>query len=112
MAGENLAVRELTRRGYAVLARRYRTRHGEIDLVCRDGQTLVFVEVKARTSLDFGRAAEAVTPWKQHRVAAMAADYLARHHLIAVPCRFDVVTVDDAGGAPVVTLFENAFGAG
>jgi hypothetical protein len=42
----------------------------------------------------------------------MAADYLARHHLIAVPCRFDVVTVDDAGGAPVVTLFENAFGAG
>ncbi len=61
-SGEDLAVAELERRGYAILARRYRTRHGEIDVVARDGETTVFVEVKARTTGEFGTAAEAVTP--------------------------------------------------
>src|SRR5918998_1739405 len=69
--GEDLACAELTRRGYAILARRYRTRFGEIDIVARDGATTVFVEVKARAGDQFGGAAEAVTPWKQRRLTYM-----------------------------------------
>ncbi len=59
--GENLAVAEIERLGYAVLDRRYRTRHGEIDIVAEDGDTVVFIEVKARLTAGRGTAAEAVT---------------------------------------------------
>ena len=109
--GEDLAVAELERRGYAVLARRYRSRHGEIDIVCNHRGTIVFVEVKARATGEFGAAAEAVTPGKQRRVVAMARDFLARHNLDASPCRFDVVAIDDAASAPRVTVFQGAFDA-
>jgi putative endonuclease len=111
-AGEDLAVAELERRGYAILARRYRTRHGEIDIVARDGETTVFIEVKARTNAEFGTAAEAVTPWKQRRLSAMAVDYLARHRLLERPCRFDVVAVDGVGAGAAITLFRAAFQVG
>ena len=97
-AGENLAVRELTARGYAILERRYRTRHGEIDIIAEHDGTLVFVEVRARTTAEFGRAAETVTDAKKRKVAAMAVDYLARHQIANRPCRFDVVAIDDAMG--------------
>jgi putative endonuclease len=111
-SGEDLAIDELERRGYAILARRYRTRHGEIDVVARDGETTVFVEVKARTTGEFGRAAEAVTPQKQRRLVSMATDYLVRHRLMDRPCRFDVLTIDGGGAdRQVVTLFPNAFDA-
>jgi putative endonuclease len=110
-SGEDLAVAELERRGYAILARRYRSRHGEIDIVCNHGGTIVFVEVKARATGEFGAAAEAVTPHKQRRVVAMARDFLARHDLGASPCRFDVVAIDDAASAPRVTVFAGAFDA-
>ena len=56
-SGEEIACRELGARGYAILARRYRTRHGEIDIVARDGDTIVFVEVKLKTTGEFGAAA-------------------------------------------------------
>ena len=80
-AGENLAVRELTARGYAILERRYRTRHGEIDIIAEHEGTLVFVEVRARATAEFGRAAETVTDAKKRKVTAMAVDYLARHRI-------------------------------
>jgi putative endonuclease len=108
-SGEDLAVRELERRGYAILDRRYRTRHGEIDVVARHGGATVFIEVKARTTSEFGTAAEAVTARKQRRLHAMAVDYLARHRLSGVPCRFDVVAVDGIGAAAVVTVYPAAF---
>ena len=92
-AGENLACRELQRLGYAIVARGYRTRYGEIDVVARDGPTIVFVEVKARTSDRFGMPAEAVTLDKQARVTAMAEDFISRRGLTGAPCRFDVVAV-------------------
>ena len=110
--GEDLAVTELERRGYAILARRYRTRHGEIDIVARDGETLVFVEVKAKERAEFGTAAEAVTVRKQRRVASMAVDYLARNHLTASPCRFDVVAIDGVGEEAVLTVYRSAFASG
>src|SRR5688572_30155793 len=107
--GENLACAELERRGYAILARRYRTRFGEIDIVAREGDTIVFVEVKARAGDEFGGAAAAVTGWKQRKITYMAIDYLSRHRLHDQPCRFDVVTIDVVGGRPRVEVFPHAF---
>ena len=107
--GEDLACRELRRRGYAILARRYRRRRGELDIVARDGPTLVFVEVKTRESHEFGEAAEAVTPLKQRTMVQLAIDYMARHRLTSEPCRFDVVSIHLEAGRPVVELFQNAF---
>jgi putative endonuclease len=109
--GEDLACAELTRRGYAVLARRYRTRIGEIDIVCRHGDTLVFVEVKARANGRFGGGAAAVTAAKQRRIAQMAVLFLVRSGLTSVPCRFDVVVVDAEPDRVRVDVFANAFAA-
>ena len=110
ISGENLACDALSRQGYAILARRYRTRVGEIDIVARDGPTLVFVEVKTRTSEDFGVPAEAVTRRKQRRIATMARWYLSEHRLHGRLCRFDVVTVLCRRGLlPVVEVVKNAF---
>ena len=97
----------------AVLARRYHTRAGEIDIVAKDGPAFVFVEVKARTTADYGDPAESVTPQKQGRVAAMARDYLTRMEVVDVPCRFDVVTLvlDERGEAVALTVYANAFDA-
>ena len=108
-SGENLAVEELERRGYAIRARRYRTRSGEIDIVAQDGDTLVFVEVKARATPEFGTAAEAVTRRKQLKVVAMATDYLARAQCLDRPCRFDVVAIDDCETLPRIVVYPNAF---
>jgi putative endonuclease len=108
--GEDLAAEELQRRGYAILARRYRTRFGEIDIVARDEVSIVFVEVKARRTARYGEAAEAVPFWKQRRIAAMALDYLARADRLDNPCRFDVVAIDGLGSGKVdVRVIQNAF---
>jgi putative endonuclease len=109
--GEDLACAELERRGYAVLARRYRTRFGEIDIIARDVDFTVFVEVKTRTGDEFGGGAEAVTAWKQRRITQMAVDYLSRHGLHDRPCRFDVVIVDLADDSVRVEVYAHAFDA-
>jgi putative endonuclease len=108
-AGEDLAVRELERRGYAILARRYRRRCGELDIVASDGPCVVFVEVKAREGSEFGGGAEAITGLKRRRMASVALEYLARHHLTGQPCRFDVVSIDMNHGNPRVEVYRNAF---
>jgi putative endonuclease len=107
--GEDLACAELQRRGYEILARRYRRRGGELDIVARDGTTVVFVEVKSRDGRNFGDGAEAVTPIKQRRIAALALDYMARHKMHECPCRFDVVSIAIEHGKPVIELYQNAF---
>ena len=109
--GEDLACAELERRGYAVLERRYRRRGGEIDIVARDGRTVVFVEVKTREGRDFGEAAEAVTARKRRRMTQLALDYLARHRLTECACRFDVVSIHMENERPAIELFQNAFDA-
>ena len=109
--GEDLAVRALEREGYAILARRYRVRAGEIDVVALDGDCLAFVEVKTRRGAECGDGADAVTPRKRRRIAAVAADFLARHHVRATSCRFDVVSVAVVDGAPRVDIIRNAFDA-
>ena len=92
-AGEEAACAELTRRGYHILSRRYRTRAGEIDIVARDGRAVVFIEVKTRASAAFGSPLDAVTVQKRAQVRKMAADFLWRSGLGEVPCRFEVVAV-------------------
>src|SRR5687768_1632782 len=109
--GEDLACRELERRGYAILARRYRRRGGELDIIARDGPTLVFVEVKAREGREFGEAGEAVGYSKRRRMTGVALDYLARQHLVDCPCRFDVVSILLQDGRPQIEVYQNAFDA-
>src|SRR5690242_11125302 len=110
-AGEDIACDVLRRRGYEILARRYRTRYGEIDIVAVHQGVLVFVEVKARRGDAFGSGAEAVTVWKQRRIAQMAADYVVRRRLQERPCRFDVVAVTMGEGEPRVDVIPDAFPA-
>ena len=108
-SGEDLACRELERRGYAIVARRFRVRSGELDIVARDGAVMVFVEVKTRAGRRFGTAAEAVTAAKQRRIALLAQEYLLRHRMSDCPCRFDVVSVHVDAGTPAVEIIRNAF---
>ena len=112
-SGEDLAVSELEAQGYVIAARRYRTRYGEIDIIARDGETLVFVEVRRKSGEACGTAAESVTPAKQRRVVRMATAYLACHDLYdKCAVRFDVVAIDDQpDGAWRLALIRDAFPA-
>lgn len=109
--GEELACGELVRRGYAILERRYRSRYGEIDIIAEAGETLVFVEVKARSGDVFGGGGAAVTRQKQQRIVRLAEEFLARRRIVDRPCRFDVVTVDVGGVQPLVEVYPHAFTA-
>ena len=109
--GEDLACAELEKRGYAIVARRYRRRGGEIDIIAREGETMVFVEVKAREGHAFGEAAEAITAFKRRRLTHLAVDYMARHRLSNRPCRFDVVSIHFEKGRPEIEVYPNAFDA-
>ena len=108
--GEDLAADALLKLGYAIVARRHRTRYGEIDIIAKDEDVLVFVEVKARRSDRFGTAAESVSAWKQRRIAAMALDYLNRTRRPDAPCRFDVVAIDGLGSdQTIINVIKDAF---
>ncbi len=91
---EQLAADTLAGDGLEILARNYQCRWGEIDLVMRDADTTVFVEVRYRTSVEYGSAAESVSRRKQMRLLSTAEHFLQRHPtLLEQPCRFDVVSV-------------------
>ena len=107
--GEDLAVAELERRGYEILDRRYRRRGGEIDIIARDGETTVFVEVKTRDGCEFGDGSESVRSWKQRRMTGVAMDYASRNKLIDTPCRFDVVSIHFGTNRPIIEVYQNAF---
>lgn len=108
--GEDLACEHLARRGLRVLARNYRCRAGEIDVVAADGATIVFVEVKERGSDSHGTAVEAVTPAKRQRVVRAARHWAARHGAQGGSFRFDVVSIDWGPEGPRVRHDEGAFG--
>ena len=90
---ERMAADFLVARGLAIVTRNFRTRHGEIDLIARDGATLVFVEVRLRRSPSFGGAGASITAAKGARLAAAARGYLATLGS-EPPCRFDAVLLD------------------
>src|SRR5262245_31800985 len=110
-AGEAAAVRFLKRRGYVVLARNLRSRLGEIDLLVRDGGTLVSVGVRARRGGAGDPPQAAVNTRKRLRLARLALGYLAARRLGEPRCRFDVigVSLDDAGRVTDVRHFRHAF---
>ena len=91
--GEEAAARHLLGLGWKILDRNWRGGHLELDLVCREGDTLVFVEVKTRNADDPALPAEAFTPAKQRRVVRAARAWLDAHDAWALPCRFDLAGV-------------------
>ncbi len=102
-------MRYLTRRGYRLVERNYRTRRGEIDLILRKRDTLIFVEVKLRRSLDFGDPLEAVTPHKQHTLRRLAEYYLADRKPDFDTLRFDVVGILSSRDGLRIDHIEDAF---
>ena len=99
------AARLVKKRGYKILSRRFRACDGEIDLIAKDGDTVVFIEVKARPSARMGRGMSAVHFDKQRRIRAAASAYLHQKKLNDLVCRFDVVEFTRAGAI----YMENAF---
>ena len=91
--GENVAVRHLTDHGLEILERNWRSARGEIDIVARDGDCVVFVEVKTRSSVDYGEPAEAISPTKARRLRGLAMEWLEARRPQRRDVRFDVVSV-------------------
>ncbi|KAB2933441.1 MAG: YraN family protein [Candidatus Contendobacter sp.] len=107
-AAEDLALRYLEARGLSLVTRNFRCRSGELDLIMRDGEQLVFVEVRSRRHARYGTPAESVTRTKQQRLLRAAAFYLQRQHL-DLPCRFDVVAILQPDGEPQIEWIRDAF---
>lgn len=115
--GEALAARFLEAKGYRIMERNYRFNREEVDLICfqpyeryEEGGELVFVEVKARRGLGFGRPEEAVTRPKQQAIMRVAEAFLHEYRLENALVRFDVVAVLFGPDGPEIEHFENAFG--
>lgn len=111
-AAEGRACRHLEASGFAIVERNYRTKGGEIDIVARKGDVLVFVEVRSREIPDFGTPEDSVTPAKRRRIVAAA-----RRYLSDVPpsswreARFDVIAIEGSGSAAVLRHYPAAFDA-
>jgi putative endonuclease len=91
--GEELAAAFLLRNGLQIIERNFRCKGGEVDIVAKDGNTFVFVEVKTRKTLAYGVPQQAVTPFKQRQISKAALTWLARKQLSDVPARFDVIAI-------------------
>lgn len=107
--GESIAVGHLKKNGYRILARNYRNRFGEIDIIARHRDVIVFVEVKARSSASFGSSKYAVDRNKQKKISMIALGYLKQTRSMEAKARFDVVCVDSGSGGPRVEIIANAF---
>ena len=109
-SGEDLACRHLVARGYAIVTRNYRCRSGEIDVIARDGETVVFVEVKERRGASHGEGHEGVTFGKRRRVIRAARLYAASRGLPESQAfRFDVISIDWRDGQPALRHDTGAF---
>jgi len=106
--GEGLAIEFLRKQGYKIVRRNYRTKIGEIDIIAIDKDTLVFIEVKARESMEYGHPFEAVNSNKRRKIANVAHLYLKKLKDVP-PCRFDVVSVYRVQGDPQIELIKDAF---
>lgn len=108
-SAERVAEKHLRANGYRIIETNYRCREGEIDIVAREGDCLIFCEVKARRTKNYGNALEGVTPQKIKKIRKAADDYIHRKKLQGVDCRFDIVTIDASEGGAKVALIKNAF---
>ncbi len=92
--GEALAARYLTSLGFSIIARNFKARYGEIDIIALDGATLAFIEVKTRIGESFGKPEEAITPWKLREVVQTAQFYKSLHPELPEALRIDVVAIE------------------
>jgi len=108
---ESVAVDCLKKQGYRIIELNYRTKLGEIDIIAKQGETLVFIEVKARKSSRFGRPELAVTPKKQRKISMVALYYLKSTKQSNAKARFDVVAINSvkAKESPNIKIIKNAF---
>jgi putative endonuclease len=107
--GENLAVAYLQNLGYKVLERNYRCKLGEVDIIARDNDTLVFIEVRTRSSLDFGLPQESINRRKRHQISKVALEFMLRKKMKNIPARFDVVAISLEPGKEKIDLIRDAF---
>ncbi len=114
--GERIAAAYLESKGYRIIERQYRFERAEVDLICfepsenyAEGGDLVFVEVKTRTGLGFGRPEEAVTEEKKRNLIKAAEAYLHENRMDGMPCRFDVVAIILGETGPDIEHFKDAF---
>jgi putative endonuclease len=107
--GEDLAVAQLRALKYKIIERNFKCFLGEIDIIAREKDTLVFVEVKTRRTRDFGGPAAAVNARKQRQLSRVALTYLNMKKLGQMPARFDVVAVELIPPAPCIEVLRNAF---
>jgi putative endonuclease len=105
-AGEKRATEFLRKKGFKILQTNYKTHIGEIDVIAKDGDTIVFVEVKTRISDEYGVPSEAVNVKKQEKYYKVATEYLVREKLMDSPCRFDVIEIENGQ----INHIFNAFG--
>jgi putative endonuclease len=107
--GEDLAIGQLKALRYKILERNFKCSLGEIDVIARDRNTLVFIEVKTRATRDFGGPAAAVHERKQRQLSKVALVYLSQKKLFNIPARFDVVAVELLPPSPRIEVIQNAF---
>lgn len=104
-AGEILATQYLTKKKYEIVQTNYSNKIGEIDIIAKDGKTLVFIEVKSRKTLKFGRPCEAVGVYKQNKIRQVATLYLMMKKIKDTPIRFDVIEVLDGEINHIINAF-------
>jgi len=107
--GEDIAAEYLRQNGYEIIEQNYYYNHGEIDIVAKDGTTLVFVEVKSRRSTKFGEPEESVTPKKQELLRRTAEGYVLKRNIGEINCRFDVVSIVFGKGTSECKILKNCF---
>ena len=107
--GEDLAKEYLEGKGFRTVERNYRFGHGEIDIILRDHDVLVFCEVKMRQNDQFGPPEAAITPRKQSQMKKIAEGYLFEHEIRDQICRFDVVAIRMEQGKPRINHIQDAF---
>jgi len=108
--GEDMAADHLLEKGFTIIVRNYRQKTGEIDIIARDNECLVFIEVKTRKSSRFGQPFEAVTTKKQAQISRVALHYMSCHKLLDQPARFDVISIlIDKNGKPAIEHLYNCF---
>ena len=93
--GEKQAVKYLKKQKCKILEKNYTTHLGEIDIICKDGEYTVFVEVKTRKNNNYGEPSEAVNKFKRQKYFKVATEYLMRKGLLDSPCRFDVIEIEN-----------------
>jgi len=107
--GEDLALKKIKKMGYRCLVRNYRCTLGEVDLVARDGDTLVFIEIKTRRGKSLEYAKEAVSMKKRRQLSKVALSYMRDHDCADVKSRFDVVAISLEGNRREIEVVKNAF---